>query len=107
MALLLYGHELRQARRATRRQLEEQTKAQERAALRSSGFDLLGTGSDTGADSGAGSGRLPTVSQAKGEERRRHHREDSLLAMLNRPQVCAHAQYVRVPCPISNLLLPY
>ena len=103
MALLLYCYDLRQARRAA----AEQTKAQERAALRSSGFDLLGTGSDTGADSGAGSGRLPTVSQAKGEERRRHHREDSLLAMLNRPQVCAHAQYVRVPCPISNLLLPY
>ena len=90
MALLLYGRELRQARRATRRQLEEQTKVQERAALRSSGFGLLGTGSDAGADSGAGSSRLPTEVQAKVERRRRHHREDSLLAMLNRPQVRAH-----------------
>ena len=89
MALLLYGHELRQARLATRRQLEEQTKAQERAALRSSGFGLLGTGSDAGADPGADSGRLTTASQAKVQRRRRHHREDSLLAMLNRPQVCA------------------
>ena len=89
MTLLLYGHELRQARRATRRQLEEQTKAQERAALRSSGFGLLGTGSDAGADPGADSGRLTTASQAKVQRRRRHHREDSLLAMLNRPQVHA------------------
>ena len=89
MALLLYGHELRQARRATRRQLEEQTKAQERAALRSSDFDLLGTGSDAGADPGADSGRLTTASQAKVQRRRRHHRQDSLLAMLNRSQVCA------------------
>ena len=103
MALLLYGDELRQARRAA----AEQTKAQERAALRSSGFGLPGTGSDAGADSGAGSGRLPTESQAKVEGRRRHHREDSLLAMLNRPQVRALNMYVRVPCPISNLLLPY
>ena len=97
MALLLYGHELRQARRATRRQLEEQTKAQERAALRSSRFGQLGTGSDEGADSGAGFGRLPTESQAKVEGRRRHHREDSLLAMLNRPQVCALNMYVLLP----------
>ena len=81
MALLLYGHELRQARRAA----AEQTKAQERAALRNSGFGLLGTGSDAGASSS----RLPTASQAKVQRRRRHHREDSLLAMLNRPQVCA------------------
>ena len=94
MALLLYGHELRQARLATRRQLEEQTKAQERAALRSSGFGQLGTGSDAGADSGADSGRLPTASQAKVQRRRRHHREGSLLAMLNRPQVCAHNVHV-------------
>jgi hypothetical protein len=110
MALLLYGHELRQARRATRRQLEEQTKAQERAALRSSGFGQLGTGSDAGADSGAGSGRLPTESQAKMEGRRRHHREDSLLAMLNRPQVRARGmctccmypdQYPQPSTPIS------
>ena len=86
MALLLYGHELRQARRATRRQLEEQTKAQERAA-RSSSCGLLGTGSDSGADSGASSSRLPTELQAKVDTRRRHHRENSLLAMLNRPQV--------------------
>ena len=95
MALLLYCHELRQARRAA----AEQTKAQERAALRSSRFGLVGIGSDAGADSGAGSsgvgrssgagsGRLPTASQAKVERRRRHHREESLLAMLNRPQVC-------------------
>ena len=81
MALLLYGHELRQARRAA----AEQTKMQERAALRSSRFGLPGTG----ADSGAGSGRLPTELQAKVEIRHRHHREDSLLAMLNRPQVHA------------------
>ena len=86
MALLLYGHELRQARRATRRQLEEQTKAQERAA-RSSSCGLLGTGSDSGADSGASSCRLPTELHAKLETRRRHRRENSLLAMLNRPQV--------------------
>ena len=87
MALLLYGHELRQARRATRRQLEEQTKAQERAA-RSSSCGLLGTGSDSGgSDSGASSSRLPTELQAKLDTRRRHHRENSLLAMLNRPQV--------------------
>ena len=85
MALLLYGHELRQARRAA----AEQTKAQERVALRSSRFGLPGTGSDAGADSGAGSGRLPTESQAKVERRHRHHKEDSLLAMLNRPQVHA------------------
>ena len=82
MALLLYGHELRQARRATRRQLEEQTKAQERAA-QSSSCGLLSTGSD----SGASSSRLPTELQAKVDTRRRHHRENSLLAMLNRPQV--------------------
>ena len=86
MALLLYGHELRQARRATRRQLEEQTKAQERAA-RSSSCGLLGTGSDSGADSSPSSSRLPTELQAKLDTRRRHHRENSLLAMLNRPQV--------------------
>ena len=85
MALLLYGHELCQARRAA----AQQTKMQERAALRSSRFGQLGTNSDAGADSGAGSGRLPTESQAKVERRHRHHREDSLLAMLNRPQVCA------------------
>ena len=96
MALLLYGHELRQARRATRRQLEEQTKAQKWAALRSSGFGLLGTGSDAGADSGANSGRLQTASQAKVQRRRRHHREDSLLAMLNRPQVC------KLKCTLTN-----
>ena len=90
MALLLYGYELRQARRAA----AEQTKAQERAALRSSGFGLLGTGSDAGADSAAGSYRLPAKLQAKAEGRRRHHREDSLLAMLNRPQVCALDMYV-------------
>ena len=95
MALLLYGYELRQARRAA----AEQTKAQQRAALRSSGFDLLGTGSDAGADSGAGSGRLPTEVQAKVERRRRHHREDSLLAMLNRPQVRALNMYV---CTLIN-----
>jgi hypothetical protein len=94
MALLLYGHELRQARRATRRQLEEQTKERKRAPLRSSGFGLLGTGSDAGADSAAGSDRLPTKLQTKVEGRRRHHREDSLLAMLNRPQVCALDMYV-------------
>ena len=82
MALLLYGCELRQARRATRRQLEEQTKAQERAA-QSSSCGLLSTGSD----SGASSSRLPTELQAKVDTRRRHHRENSLLAMLNRPQV--------------------
>jgi len=111
MALLLYGHELRQARRATRRQLEEQTKAQEWAAQRSSGSGLLGTGSDAGADSGAGSGRLPTALQAKVEGRRRHHREDSLLAMLNRPQVrarpmctCACFMY---PDQYHNPLLAY
>jgi hypothetical protein len=86
MALLLYGCELHQGRRARRQQLEEQTKAQERAA-RSSSCGLLGTGSDSGADSGASSSRLPTELQAKLDTRRRHHRENSLLAMLNRPQV--------------------
>ena len=87
MALLLYGRELRQARRARRRQLEEQTKAQEQAALRSSSCGLLCTGSDSGADSGASFGRLPTELQAKVDTRRRHHRENSLRIMLNRPQV--------------------
>ena len=84
MALLLYGNELRQARRATRRQLEEQTKAQEQASLRSSSSD---SGVDSGASSSPSSSRLPTELQAKLDTRRRHHRENSLLAMLNRPQV--------------------
>ncbi len=105
MALLLYGHEFCQARRAA----AEQTKMQERAALRSSRFGQLGTSSDAGTDSGAGSGRLPIESQAKVEGRRRHHKEDSLLAMLNRPQVrarpiCTCCMY---PDQSPNLLLPY
>ena len=87
MAVILYGHELRQAQRTKRRKLEEQTEAQERATLGSSSCGLLGTGSDSGADSGASSGRLPTELQAKVDTRRRHHRENSLRIMLNRPQV--------------------
>ena len=89
MAVVLYGRELRQAQRTKRRQLEEQTEAQERAALGSCSCGLLGTGSDSGTDSGASSGQLPTELHAKVDTRRRHHREDSLLVMLNRPQVWA------------------
>ena len=96
MAVILYGRELRQDQRTKRRQLEEQTEAQERAALGSSSSGRLGKGSNSGADAGASSGRLPTELQARAssrelqarvDTRRRHHREDSLLIMLNRPQV--------------------
>ena len=89
MAVILYGRELRQDQRTKRQKLEAQTEAQERAALGSSSCGLLGTGSDSGADSGASSGRPPTELQARVDTRRRHHREDSLLVMLNRPQVWA------------------
>ena len=79
MALLLYGCELRQGRRESRRQLEVQA----RAELLSPSFGQL-----MSRDSGASSGRLPAELQAKKVERRhRHFREDSLLVMLNRPQV--------------------
>ena len=78
MALLLYGYELRQAHRAA----AEQTKAQERAALRSSALAYLALAL-TQAPAPAGYQPVAT----KVERRHRHHREDSLLAMLNRPQV--------------------
>ena len=98
MAVILYGRELRQDQRTKRRQLEEQTEAQERAALGSSSSGRLGKGSNSGADAGASSGRLPTELQARAssrelqarvDTRRRHHRDDSLFVMLNRPQVWA------------------
>ena len=104
MALLLYGHELRQARRARRRQLEEQTMAHKQAALRSSSCGLLGTGSDSGADSGASSSRLPTELQAKLDTRLRHHRENSLLAMLNRPQVWTPNMHMSTSYPYTTTM---
>ena len=88
MALLLYGCELQQARRARRRQLAEQTRAHDRAALLSSSLrplDPAGSRGPAGSTAGstAGSGQL----QAKLAMPQRHQREASLLAMLNRPQV--------------------
>ena len=109
MAVILYGRELRQDQRTKRRQLEEETEARERAALGSSSSGLLGTGSDSGTDSGASSGRLPTELQAKVDTRRRHHRENSLLIMLNRPQVWRRlsisACYTHIPLWLCSLPL--
>ena len=93
MALLLYGCELQQGRRADRRHLE----ALEREALLSSSFAERSApaqlelrtrlSSSSKLRPGASSGRLPVEMQAKVATRHRHHREDSLLVMLNRPQV--------------------
>ena len=56
MALLLYGYELQQARRASRKQRE----AQARAELESASFAQI-----LSRESGASSGRLPAELQAK------------------------------------------
>ena len=56
MALILYGYELQQARRASRKQRE----AQARAELESASFAQI-----LSRESGASSGRLPAELQAK------------------------------------------